>query len=84
MKPTNLSFDYDVLYDHGGVTMTFISWADSTSNYEVHHWNEDTDEWTFVAEAIDPNDFDRLLVNGRPRLVARNHFLQRESSGKNL
>lgn len=80
MKPANLNFDYDVLYDHGGVTMTFISWADGTSNYEVHHWNEEAQEWTFVAEAIDPNSFDPTLVNGRPGLVARTHFQQRSSS----
>jgi hypothetical protein len=74
MTAETQNFTFDILYDHGGVTMTFVEWADGVRNYEVHHWDEAAQEWTFVAEATDPSTFDHKVVGGRPRLVARTHY----------
>lgn len=74
MNADTQNFTFDILYDHGGITMTFVEWADGFKNYEVHRWDEDAQEWTFIAEAVDPSTFDASKIGGRPRLVARTHF----------
>ena len=77
MTPEPQSFEFDILYDYDGVTMTFVEWADGSTNYEVHHWDDAVQEWTFIVDAEDPSDFDKNVVGGKPRLVARTHYRER-------